>query len=254
MFLAIDIGNTAIKFGIFDGETLLSKSAIPTKKDYTNEDILLAVGSSLDLPIEFALACSVVPEANEMVGLLVAEKCGVDTIFVDNVVDLGLKVNYEPLSAAGTDRLINSFAAAEKYGVPCVICSFGTATTIDVVTRDRELIGGLIAPGMATMAKALHLNTSRLPDTTIEEPPSIIANNTVDSIRSGVFFGQISMAEGLIARIFDTLGERPTVVATGGFAETVEDRSSVIDIVDENLLLEGLNLLFKRLYTGSGNE
>jgi type III pantothenate kinase len=252
MFLAIDIGNTATKFGIFDGETLLSKSAIPTKKDYTNEQILLAIGEGLDLPIERALACSVVPEADEAIGILVAEKCGVETIFVNNELDLGLTVNYEPLTAVGTDRLVNCFAAAEKFGVPCIVCSFGTATTIDVITGNRKLIGGLIAPGMATMAKALYLNTSKLPDVMIEEPPSIIANNTIDSIRSGVFFGQIGMAEGLIERIFEALDERPTVVATGGFAETVEDNSSVIDFVDENLLLEGLNLLFKRLYTGSG--
>ena len=252
MFLAVDIGNSAIKFGIFDGDTLLSRSIIPAKRDYTNDEILAAVDSGLDLPVENALVCSVVPELDETVSILIAEKCGVNVEFVRNDMDLGLSINYQPLSSAGSDRLVNAFAAAEKHGVPCIVCSFGTATTVDVVNSKRELIGGLIAPGMATMAKALHLNTAKLPEVTLEKPPSLIADNTADSIRSGVFYGQISLVEGIVNRIFEQLGERPTVIATGGFAETVEDETSVIDIVDENLLLEGLNLLFKRLYTGLG--
>jgi type III pantothenate kinase len=211
--------------------------------------VLDAVGDSLDLPVDSSLVCSVVPELDDTIGILIAEKCGVDARFVTNDLDFGLKINYRPLEAAGADRLVNSFAASQKYGVPCIVCSFGTATTVDVVSANNELLGGLIAPGMATMAKALNLNASRLPDVTLEKPPSIIADNTVDSIRSGVFYGQVSMIEGLIARMSEGLDGKPTVVATGGFAQMMEDETGVIDIVDENLLLEGLNLLARRLYT-----
>lgn len=249
MLLAVDIGNTAIKFGIFDGNPLLTKFSIPTLRDYSNEDILAAVGLNLDLPIERALVCSVVPELNETVAILIAEKCGVDAKFISNDLDFGLKINYKPLANAGADRIVNSFAASQKYGTPCILCSFGTATTVDVISVDNELLGGLIAPGMETMAKALHLNASRLPEVTIEKPPSIIGTNTIDSIRAGIFFGQMSMIDGIIQKMSDELGTKPTVIATGGFAETVADGSSMIDIVDENLLLEGLNLLFTRLYT-----
>ena len=249
MFLAVDIGNTAIKFGIFDGDTLLSKSSIPAKRDYTNDEILAAVGNSLDVPIDNSLVCSVVPELDDAVSILIAEKCGVDARFVRNDDDFGLKINYQPLEAAGADRLVNSFAASRKYGVPCIVCSFGTATTVDVVNENHELLGGIIAPGMATMAKALHLNASRLPEVSLEKPPSIIADNTVDSIRSGVFYGQVGMIQGIVRRVSDQLGEKPTVVATGGFAQMIEDETDAIDIVDENLLLEGLNLLAPRLYT-----
>ena len=249
MFLAVDIGNSVIKFGIFDGDTLLSKSSIPTKVDYANDEILAAVAESLDLPVENTLVCSVVPELNDTVAILIAEKCGVDARFVMNDLDFGLKINYEPLEAAGADRLVNAFAGSQKYGVPCIVCSFGTATTVDVVDANHTLLGGLITPGMATMAKALHLNASRLPEVTLEKPPSIIADNTIDSIRSGVFYGQISMMEGLIARMSAELGEKPTVVATGGFAQMIEDETDAIDAVDPNLLLEGLNLLARRLYT-----
>jgi len=249
MLLVVDIGNTLIKFGIFDSNTLLTKFSIPSLRDYTNEDILAAVGLNLDLPIENAILCSVVPEIDETVAILIAEKCGVDARVVRNDQDFGLKIKYEPLSAIGSDRLVNSFAATQKYGTPCIVCSFGTATTVDVVGVNNEFLGGIIAPGMETMAKALHLSASRLPDITIEKPLTIIANNTVDSIRSGIYFGQMGMIEGIIRRMSDDLETRPTVIATGGFAQAVEDETSVIDIVDENLLLEGLNLLFKRLYT-----
>jgi len=249
MLLAVDIGNTLIKFGIFDSNTLLTKFSIPSLRDYTNEDILAAVGLNLDLPLENAILCSVVPEIDETVAILIAEKCGVDARVVRNDQDFALKIKYEPLSAIGSDRLVNSFASMQKYGAPCVVCSFGTATTVDVVGVNNEFLGGIIAPGTETMAKALHLNASRLPDITIEKPPTIIANNTVDSIRSGIYFGQMGMIEGIIRRMSDDLETRPTVIATGGFAQAVEDETSVIDIVDENLLLEGLNLLFKRLYT-----
>jgi len=249
MFLAVDIGNSAIKFGIFDVDTLLSKSSIPAKRDYTNDEILAAADGSLDLPVDSSLICSVVPELDDAIGILIAEKCGVDARFVTNDLDFGLTINYRPLESAGADRLVNSFAASQKFGAPCVVCSFGTATTVDVVDADRVLLGGLIAPGMSTMAKALHLNASRLPEVTPEKPLSLIAANTIDSIRSGVFFGQVSMIEGIIERIAGQMGEKPTVVATGGFAQMIADETGSIDIVDENLLLEGLNLLARRLYT-----
>jgi type III pantothenate kinase len=250
MLLAVDIGNSAIKFGIFDGDTLLSRSSIPAKRDYSNDDVLEAVGTSLDLPIENALVCSVVPEIDDVIGVLIAEKCGVEAELVRNDLDFGLKINYRPLAALGPDRLVNSFGASKKYGAPCIVCSFGTATTIDVVSTANELLGGLIAPGMATMAKALRLNTAKLPEVAIEKPPSIIANTTVESIQSGIFYGQVAMIEGIIARMLDELGAKATVVATGGFAQMIADESDMIDIVDENSLLEGLNMLFRRLYTG----
>jgi len=252
--LAVDIGNSAIKFGIFDRGTLLTKFTIPAKRDYTNDEILAAVGGSLDLPVEASLVCSVVPDVDDVMGVFIAEKFGVNAEFVRNDMNLGLKINYEPISAAGADRLVNSFAASQKYGTPCIVCSFGTATTIDVVNSNNELLGGLIAPGMTTMATALNRNTARLPEVTIEKPPSIIANTTVNSLRSGIFYGQISMIEGIIERVSDELGAKPTVIATGGFAQMIAAESDVIEVVDENLLLEGLNMLFHRLYTDGRNE
>ncbi|MGH9821111.1 MAG: type III pantothenate kinase, partial [Pyrinomonadaceae bacterium] len=142
MLLAVDIGNTSIKFGIFDGNTLLTKFSIPALRDYSNDDILAAVGPNLDLPIENALICSVVPEIDETAAILVAEKSGVDAKFVRSDLDLGLKINYRPIADLGPDRLVNAFAGAGKYGTPCIVCSFGTATTVDIVSSNNELLGG----------------------------------------------------------------------------------------------------------------
>lgn len=249
MLLAVDIGNTSIKFGIFDNDTLLAKFSIPALRDYSNEDILAAIGLNLDLPIENALVCSVVSEIDETVAILIAEKSGVDAKFVRSDLDLGLKINYVPLADLGPDRLVNAFAASKKYDKPCIVCSFGTATTVDIVSSNNELLGGLIAPGMTTMAKALNLNTAKLPEVTIEKPPSIIANTTILSIQSGIVYGHAAMIEGVVRRIVDYIGQQAKVVATGGFAQMVADETDVIDVVDENLLLEGLNLLYARLYT-----
>jgi type III pantothenate kinase len=141
---------------------------------------------------------------------------------------------------------VNAFAAAEKYGGPCIVCSFGTATTIDVVNSDREFIGGIIAPGMGLMAEALHLKTSKLPRVEIQRPESVIGNSTVASIQSGIYYGYIGLVEGIIPRMTGELGETATVIATGGYASMIASETDAIDTVDENLTLEGLRLIHKR--------
>lgn len=242
MLLAVDIGNSSIKFGVYDGETLVSKFSIPT-----SEDLRSAIGSSLDHLISSAIVCSVVPEIDATLETYLKSNFDVDTVFVTNDFPFCLKIKYEPLTAAGTDRIVNSFAAAEKYGVPCIVCSFGTATTIDVVNQDRELLGGLIAPGMATMAKALNLNTAKLPDVEIKAPDSMIGFTTQTSIQSGIFYSQVGLIESAISRIRNEIGRNAKIVATGGFASMVVKGTDIIEIVDEDLLLDGLRMLYSRL-------
>ena len=246
MLLAVDIGNSSIKFGVFDGETVRSKFAIRTKRDVTTDDLRIAVGKNLDLPIASAIVCSVVPEVDASLGNLIKTAFGIDTLFINNNFDFGLTIKYEPLVAAGTDRLVNSFAATEKYGVPCIVCSFGTATTIDVVNEKRELLGGLIAPGMETMAKALHLNTAKLPEVEVKTLKSIIGHTTETSIQSGILYSQVGLIESAVSRISEKIGDIPNVVATGGFASLISESTSAINIVDENLTLDGLRMLYSR--------
>jgi type III pantothenate kinase len=249
MFLAIDIGNSFCKFGIFESSSLLDKFSIPTERDYTVDELLfdrLKRNGERFLTIDTAAVCSVVPELEHTFRQALKKHLNVTPLFIDHTFDFGLKIRYEPSSAAGVDRLVNASAAAAKYGVPIIACSFGTATTFDVVNANSEYLGGAIAPGMRTMAEALHLKTSKLPLVAVEKPASSIGSTTEDSIRSGVFYGYIGLVEGVLRQIFEQLGEIPKVVGTGGFVKTVAIESSMIDILDDDLTLDGIRMLAER--------
>jgi type III pantothenate kinase len=245
MLLAIDIGNSAIKFGVFDGEHLLFKFGIPTDRDCSPDDLEQAVAGSLEFPFESAIACSVVPQVEQAVLEFVTRRLQVELLLLDNTFDFGLAIKYETVSTLGTDRLVNAFAAVAKYGTPLIVCSLGTATTIDVVNDTREYLGGVIAPGIPAMAEALPMKAINLPLVDITKPASVIGTTTVDSIRSGIYYGYASLLDGLIRRIASEFGTllAPKVIATGGFANLIVPECESIDITDENLLLDGLRLL-----------
>lgn len=243
MLLAVDIGNSAIKFGVFDGQRLTTKFSFPTTNELHAKELVEKVAGSL---ISKVLVCSVVPGVNSQLNDAINMAFDIDAAFVTNRMDFGLDIRYEPLAAAGTDRLVNAFSAVEKYGASVIACSFGTATTIDVVDKTRVLLGGLIAPGMKTMAKALHLNTAQLPEVEIEAPAAVINHTTETSIQAGIFYSQIGLVESSIARIKKEMGDNPKVIATGGFASMIAERTDVIDVIDESLLLDGLRILAER--------
>ena len=246
MLLAVDIGNSNIKFGLYDRESLGHKFKIATKRDISSDDITSVVAREVDATITDTLVCSVVPEVHESLVGAIRDQFGIEARFVSNADNFGLNVRYEPLAAAGTDRLVNAFSAVENYGPPCIVCSFGTALTIDVVDRERVLLGGIIAPGMRTMAKAVELAASQLPEVTIEKPDAVIQKTTVESIRSGIVYGYFGMVSSLINRIKHESGIHAKVIATGGFARLVADNVAEIDVVDDDLLLAGLMLLHLR--------
>ena len=261
MLLAIDIGNSSIKFGIFDRARLFHKFSIHTKRDYTVEELMfdrlkLVDSKFIQADIGECIVASVVPEINSVIGQVCRELFKVTPRFVDASWDTGLTINYDPPGALGVDRLVNAFAAAEKYGRPVMVCSFGTATTIDAVGEGGELLGGIIAPGPLAAAKALQLMTSKLPNVAVEMPGTVFGNTTDGSIKAGVVLGQALMAEGVIGRMLrEAAGALPraglSVVATGGFAHLIAPEMSSVTQVDENLTLEGLRMLAER--TGSAN-
>ncbi|MGE3467146.1 MAG: type III pantothenate kinase [Pyrinomonadaceae bacterium] len=246
MLLAVDIGNSHTKFGVFSGETPISKLSIPTMRDITAAGLIDAVGEKIQRPVTDAIVSSVVPEVNGAVGSYISSYFSVTPFFVRNDLDFGLKINYQPLEDAGSDRLVNTFSAVETYGAPCIVCSFGTALTIDHVDKDRVLTGGLIAPGIKTLAAALKLTTSRLPEVAIEKPASVIQNTTIGGLQSGIVYGYLGLFEGLIRRIKIEADGHPRVIATGGFAELMSNNTDQIDIVDKDLMLNGLRLLAER--------
>lgn len=245
MLLTIDIGNTSTKFGVFEDNALIYHLTAPTILHQTADEIY---NPALNQPIRAVIISSVVSELKNVYREFSNKYFNLEPVFVDNSLDLDLKINYVPPETLGVDRFVAAFAAVEKYGKPCVICDFGTATTIDAVNSGGEYLGGIITPGMDTMRESLFTNTSALPLIKLRKPESVIGNSTVTSIQSGVYFGYIALVDGLIERIIGELGEQPKVVATGGFAELIAESSVKIETVDDNLLLEGLRLIYEKRF------
>jgi len=247
MLLAIDIGNSAIKFGVFAEGSLTSKITIPTKRDYTPEEISLALGSPIGPAIDNAVVCSVVPPVDDAVRQFVERAVNVRPVFIDSKFDFGFKIHYEPIEALGTDRPVNALAAIRKFGEPCIVCSLGTATTIDLVDEQGEFRGGVIAPGIRSLATALHLSAAQLPTVKISKPDSIIGQSTDASIRSGIYYGYAAMVAGLIGKLSSQMKVAAKTIATGGLASEFAQHCLSIDVVDENLTLEGLALCHARM-------
>ena len=246
MLLAVDIGNSYTKFGCFEDATLTHKFSIPTRRDATGDEIKAAVRDRLrGDTINRSIVCSVVFDVEHSIRSALKEITGAAPAFVDNSFDFGFKITYEPPESLGTDRLVNAFAAVEQRGVPCIVCSLGTATTIDAVSADREFLGGVIAPGMDAMSQALHIKASRLPIVELKRPDAMLGNSTDTSIRSGIYFGYVAMVEGLINRIKGETGDA-TVVATGGSAKIVAEECESIDVVEPDLLMQGLSAIATR--------
>jgi type III pantothenate kinase len=246
MLLAVDIGNSSIKFGLFDQERLVSRFA-------TSTDTLQSTGRIDELPgelsgrqIEDVIVSSVVPEINRPLTDFSQTHFGIRPIFVDHTFDFGFEIKYEPPTAVGVDRLVAASAAVCKYGKPCIICDFGTAATIDAVNSAGQYLGGVITPGITTLSHALFQKTSKLPEIELKKPDSVIGNSTASAIRSGIYYGYIGLVDGLLKRMIDELGEKAVVVATGGFAEMIAAECPVIEIFDKDLLLGGLQMIHSK--------
>ncbi len=236
MLLAVDAGNTNTKFGVFDGDSLVSKTIFPTAD----------IGDApLPAGMTAAIVCSVVPSATDVLVRRCAER-GIDARAARHDADWGFKINYEPMTALGLDRVVNCFAASRLHGLPVVVCSFGTATTIDAVSSGSVLLPGVIAPGPDLMARSLHLYTAKLPHVEVNKArPFLPATTTADSIRSGVFNAQLGLIDRVVPGLKAMAGENAKVIATGGNAKMLGSATGVIDTVDDDLLLTGLRLLYE---------
>jgi type III pantothenate kinase len=243
MLLAIDIGNTNTKFGVFDKENLVARRTIATIRHNSAAQINQTIIGELNDNIESAIISSVVPELNETFIELCESYFKVTPVFVSHDFNFGFINRYNPPESVGIDRLITAFAGVEKYGKPLIVCGFGTATTIDAVNSNNEYLGGIITAGMNLLADSLPQRTSKLPQILLQKPAKVIGNSTVSAIQAGVYFGYIGLVDGLIRRIIDELGEKPKVIATGGLANLIAETSEMIEVVDEKLMLDGLRSL-----------
>lgn len=246
MLLAIDIGNSSTKFGVFERENLIKRFVIPTIKGKSANEIYESIEDEIKFQVSGVAISSVVTELENSFRELAENHFDQTPLFVDHSLDFGFSVNYDPPENAGADRLTAAFATVEKYGKPCIVCDFGTATTIDAVSSKNEYLGGIITPGINTLAEALFIKTSKLPRVEVRKPEAVIGNSTVACIQSGVFFGYLGLVEGIISRMIKELGEKPRIIATGGFSEIIAENCPLIKIVDENLILEGLRLIYEK--------
>ena len=258
MLLAIDVGNTNVTIGVFDGDRLAHSWRLAALRERTADEMGIFVtrlfeqtGVGVSSVTGIALA-SVVPPLTRPMEEMAERYFGQAALTVD-ATNAGMPVRYSPVGDVGADRIVNAVAAREKYGrdgtAPIVIVDFGTGTTFDVVSAAGEYLGGIICPGIGISADALFQRAARLPRVDVRKPPAVIGQTTVNAMQSGLFFGYVEMVDGLLRRIDGELGAHGSavVIATGGLAEIISGECRGIQHVDANLTLDGLRLIWHRL-------
>jgi type III pantothenate kinase len=251
MLLAIDVGNTNVTLGVFEGEELKASWRLEADVNRLADEygVLMAkllehegIGSG---QIDAAVIASVVPDLDPVFETVCRRYFGVRPLAVSAGVRTGLRILYDSPRDVGADRVADAVAAIKLYAPPLILVDLGTATVFDAISKDGDYVGGAIAPGLVIAAEALFQRAARLYRVELARPTSAIGRNTVAALRSGVVFGYVGLVEGMVGRFKQELGEEAKVVATGGWAELVAQETDVIDIVDTNLTLMGLRFIYE---------
>jgi type III pantothenate kinase len=251
MLLAIDIGNSNVVLGVFDGATLVGDWRVGTDPAKTRDEYaillldLLRVGGFSPDQVDGVILSSVVPPLTPLFEELAEAYFHRSPLTVSAELETGLTIRYENPGEVGTDRIVNAAAAYRRYGGPLIIVDFGTATTFCVVTANGEYLGGAIAPGLKISAEALYARTAKLPKVELTRPKSVIGRDTTTSMQAGLVFGYAGLVDALVDRIQRELGLECYVLATGGLAGLISPESRTIREVRPTLTLEGLSLLYR---------
>ena len=257
MLLAIDVGNTNIVFGLFDGPRLVDQFRVESSRGRTADEYavilrqLLAMRDVKPSDVTASIVASVVPSLTDPMLGLVTRAFGHDAMVVGAGIRTGMAILYENPREVGADRIVNAVAAFERYkdqgqGHGLIVVDFGTATTFDCVTPKGEYLGGVICPGIQISADALFSRAAKLPRVEILRPPKVVGRNTQHSMQSGIVWGYVSMVDGLAEKLVEEMGYPCRIVATGGLAPVIAPLSKKIEDVDEDLTLTGLRILYER--------
>ncbi len=258
MILVADIGNTTITVGVYQGGKLLANWHMASDKKRSEDEygVLLLnflKHAGLHGKLAGAAISSVVIPLTERIKFAIEKYLDVKTLVVNHKTDLGMKIGIDMPEEAGPDRLVNAFAASKLYKLPAIVVDFGTATTFDIVKnngKNAEFLGGIITAGIKIQADALSAFTSRLPKVKIEAPKNAIGKNTIDAMLSGIVHGHACMIEGMIEACEKELGEKATIIATGGYTPIISEHlKRPFDVINPELTLEGLKIIWEESNT-----
>jgi type III pantothenate kinase len=252
MLLVLDVGNTNIVLGVYRGEELLHSWRISTNKHKTADEYGIQIRvlfqyADIDYrAIKAVVLSSVVPPIMPALERMAEKYFAVKPLVVGPGVRTSMPIKYDNPKEVGADRIVNAIAAIELYGGPLIIVDFGTATTFCAISGQGEYLGGAIAPGVGISTEALVAKAAKLPRIELVKPKTVIGKTTISSMQSGILYGFVGQVDGIVNRIKEEMGTEANVVATGGLAELISRESSTIDLVNPNLTLEGLRIIYER--------